>query len=245
MPPKEVIPDETMVPPNPLAVPTLTKELSLGLEALAEQTQKRVANLFALMLAGRLTVDQFVDAAADVIVGANLNAMANAQMSWDMLMGLLGIDIESVPHDSRDLYLDVDRLSQAIETSLDDDDTAETRILRVAQAEPKEAGQRRYSENVAGHSKTEGWVREMDSNPCTLCQWWSREGRVWPKHHALQTHKGCACMARPVFVAGRISGVSDVAYAASEARKRFGDTNTRRTVDPAAYTTHKSRAKRK
>lgn len=243
MPRQEDNLEKSLVPPNPVAAPTLTKELSLALEKLAGQTRALVSDGFTALMAGALTVDEFTAYAADIIVDANVEAMGMSQMSWDTLMVLLGIDVEEVPHDLRDHYMDIDRLTQAIETCLDNDDQAEFRLLNVAQAEPKEAGQHRYQENVAGHSKTEGWVRELDSDPCQLCVWWWREGRVWRKNHSMPTHKGCACMPRPVFIAGRIYGVGKAAYQASEARKKFGDLDARRAIDPSAYTTHASRAK--
>ena len=45
----------------------------------------------------------------------------------------------------------------------------------------------------------EGWTRSV-SGACQLCNWWSRDGRVWPKDHTMPRHKGCRCTQNPVLV---------------------------------------------
>lgn len=80
------------------------------------------------------------------------------------------------------------------------DDQAEARLARLARCEPLEAAQQATHEAMQKQPLVEGWVRHMDADPCQLCRWWWREGRVWPKAHRMPTHKGCNCQPRIVLV---------------------------------------------
>lgn len=98
---------------------------------------------------------------------------------------------------------DTDRLAKAASTVLDvarASDVPDTIIARIGRAEPLNTAARSYSGQLAESPLVEGWVRNMDADPCQLCQWWWREGRIWPKDHPFQTHHGCACVPRPVWV---------------------------------------------
>ena len=114
----------------------------------------------------------------------------------------------------------VDRLTAAAHTILDDlrlelnaaataegvesgdvpDPTraAGLRFERLARAEPLETAQQFSVDMMAAQPLVEGWTRQMDSDPCQLCVWWWREGRVWPKVHPFQSHKGCNCQPKVV-----------------------------------------------
>lgn len=97
---------------------------------------------------------------------------------------------------------DTDRLAKAASTVLDvarASDVPDTIIARIGRAEPLNTAARSYSGQLAESPLVEGWVRNMDADPCQLCQWWWREGRIWPKDHPFQTHHGCACVPRPVW----------------------------------------------
>lgn len=74
----------------------------------------------------------------------------------------------------------------------------EMQIGRTAHSEPLEAGQRATTDAMQKHPLVQGWVREFDDDPCQLCQWWAREGRIWPADHPMPTHKGCNCSQRIV-----------------------------------------------
>ena len=97
---------------------------------------------------------------------------------------------------------DADRLAKAASTVLEVarvSDVPDSIIARIGRAEPLETAAKAYSGQLANSELVEGWVRSMDPDPCQLCQWWWREGRIWPKEHPFQTHKGCACVPRPVW----------------------------------------------
>lgn len=98
---------------------------------------------------------------------------------------------------------DTDRLAKAATTVLDvarASEVPEAIVGRLARSEPLNTAARTYSATIATSPLVQGWTRQMDADPCQLCRWWWRNGRVWPKEHPFQTHTGCACVPRPVWV---------------------------------------------
>ncbi len=95
---------------------------------------------------------------------------------------------------------DVDRLAQAAATVIEvarASEVPEAIVGRLARPEPLNTAARTYSGQIRDSELVEGWTRHMDADPCQLCRWWWRNGRVWPKQHPFQTHTGCACVPRP------------------------------------------------
>jgi len=72
------------------------------------------------------------------------------------------------------------------------------RIERFARSETLETAQSATVEAMQHQPLIEGWTRQMDADPCQLCRWWWREGRIWPKEHPFQSHKGCNCQPKVV-----------------------------------------------
>lgn len=91
---------------------------------------------------------------------------------------------------------------EAAATVLAEPDAAETRLARLARAEPLEAAHQGTDDAVQKQPLVQGWVRQMDADPCELCRWWWRQGRVWPKDHPFQRHTGCNCRPRVVLRKG-------------------------------------------
>lgn len=79
-------------------------------------------------------------------------------------------------------------------------DNAEMRLTRLSRAEPFKAAQTAVHAAMQEQTLVEGWTRQMDADPCQLCRWWSRNGRVWPKQHPFQSHTGCNCQPKIVLV---------------------------------------------
>ena len=71
-------------------------------------------------------------------------------------------------------------------------------MSRLARAEPLESAATAYGEAMKRQPLVEGWTRQHGRRPVPALPWWWREGRVWPKAHPFQRHKGCACAPRPV-----------------------------------------------
>jgi hypothetical protein len=168
-------------------------------EATAASAQLEVAAIWAAVLAGQITVA----AAGLLIVGAINRANAEAVSLADVFLSVqiemaTGEPAPSTGVAPRD---DSDRLLKAFETIVDDsadDDEVLTRLDRLARSEPLETSQRAATEAMQAQPLVEGWTRAMDSDPCQLCRWWWREGRIWPKEHPFQSHKGCNCQAKVV-----------------------------------------------
>ncbi|AWG51484.1 hypothetical protein DDT48_20160 [Mycobacteroides abscessus] len=80
----------------------------------------------------------------------------------------------------------------------DQTNAPDMRLQRMARGEVFEAAQRATHDAMQKQPLVEGWVRHMDADPCQLCRWWWREGRIWPKSHRMPTHKGCNCQPRIV-----------------------------------------------
>jgi hypothetical protein len=70
---------------------------------------------------------------------------------------------------------------------------ADMRLERLARSEVFETAQQATHDAMQKQPLVEGWVRHMDADPCQLCRWWWREGRIWPKAHPMPRHKGCNC----------------------------------------------------
>lgn len=112
----------------------------------------------------------------------------------------------STTSESRQNPITADQTAQAQElangadaaTPVDQSDPAESRIARLARAEPLEAAQQATHEAMQQQPLVEGWIRQMDADPCQLCRWWWREGRVWPKAHPMPRHTGCNCQPKVV-----------------------------------------------
>jgi len=186
---------------------------------LADTTAIRAAAVYEALRAGYLT-----EAEAEQLIAATVNA-ANAA-SFSLADAYIAIQIEQatgVPAPATGvLPLDeLERLIVAVHTIFDDmrqaaeahvaasgpesaepaSDPAQTagmRLERLARSEPLETGQKASVAAMAQQPLVEGWTRHMDADPCQLCQWWDRDGRIWPKDHPFQSHKGCNCQPKVV-----------------------------------------------
>ena len=100
--------------------------------------------------------------------------------------------------------LDLDRLRTAAGTVLERLDptdagtvsTVEAAADRLARSEAVQAAQRNYGTTMGKSRAVSGWVRDIEPDACELCQWWQRDGQVWPAQHVMPTHPGCTCAQR-------------------------------------------------
>lgn len=142
----------------------------------------------------------FTASLAAVIAGYNARAAALAETAFaaEATVALQ----TAVPVLGLPVVDDLDRLTKSATTVLDTaraSEVPEKIVGRLGRAEPLNTAARTYSDTIRESPLTEGWVRQTDADPCTLCVWWSRSGRVWPKAHPMPTHTGCACVPRPVW----------------------------------------------
>jgi hypothetical protein len=168
-------------------------------EGLAARTERAVLGLYARLTAGEIDADTTVPLIAGVVNRANAAAVAlsdvwmAAQIEAQARIPVPVVGV--LPEDGSD------RLMQGVTTILSElvEDVV-TRLARMARAEPLEAGCWGTHEAMQQQPLVEGWVRQFDADPCQLCVWWGREGRVWPRDHRMPTHKGCNCQPRVVLV---------------------------------------------
>ncbi len=184
-------------------------------ESLAEATAIRVAGVYEALRAGYLTEDE-----AQQLIAAAVNT-ANAT-SFSLADAYIAMQIEhatGTPTPTTGVLPldDVERLIQAVHTifedmvqqaeahiaattspAVDPARTAGMRLERLARSEPLESGQKASVAAMTEQPLVEGWTRQTDADPCQLCQWWAREGRIWPKNHPFPSHKGCNCQPKIV-----------------------------------------------
>lgn len=184
---------------------TAVDQFQVQTEALAADTERAVLAIYAAFVSGQLIREAAVQLIVVAVNRANAAAVSLADVFLALqIEGLTGQPVPTIGIPPTDHS---ERLGKAVETILDDvdeqdddvdDEQASTRLTRLARAEPLETAQTATSEAMQKQELVEGWVRQFDADPCQLCQWWWREGRVWPKAHPFQTHKGCNCAARIV-----------------------------------------------
>lgn len=180
-----------------------------ALNSLAEDTQNRVAKVVAAYLAGHLAGVEFEAVIAAIILTAQDRGAVIADLS--LASQVTAGTGKAIPVQGR---LNPNRPEQVravirttIEASRTDDELA-TRLARIADNEPRYVARDTYQKSLQASRDVEGWTRGLDSDPCQLCVWWWRDGRVWPKNYPLQHHKGCQCTQVPV-VTKHIHPVTD------------------------------------
>lgn len=173
------------------------------LVSLAEDTERRVLDVYRAYLAGHLTRAEAVDRIGLLVSVANRQGVMLADLAFSAeVMAQTGVAAPTVGVTPTD---DLDRLTQAASTTLDVAETSavsEAIVARLARCEPLESAAKGYSDAMIRSGKTKGWVRRKSANACQLCTWWWREGRIWPAEHPFQHHKGCTCTPKPVIAEG-------------------------------------------
>lgn len=164
--------------------------------ALAAESETAAIALWAQ----QLDDDEFTALLAATVARHNARAAALAETAFaaEATVALRA----PVPVIGLPILDDAERLAKAATTVLDTaraSEVPEQIVGRLGRAEPLNTAARTYSDAVRESTLTEGWVRGLDADPCQLCRWWWREGRVWPKNHRMPTHPGCACVPRPVW----------------------------------------------
>lgn len=163
-------------------------------------TDKQVLEAWRQYGLGRITQPQFVQLAAAIIARANGAAVAVADLALSAeLLRVTGATHS--PVGMLPLAYDQPRLEKGVTSLLADAKAGgdiTDRLTRFARTEPLTAANDAYSRAVSTSAPVTGWVRQMDGDPCQLCRWWWREGRVWPSSYAMPHHKGCDCTQRIV-----------------------------------------------
>lgn len=95
---------------------------------------------------------------------------------------------------------------------LKEPEKADTRLERLGRSEVAQAAQMGVQEAMQANSDVIiGWARDVESDACQMCVWWTRledgEPRVWPVTHPMPIHVGCVCTQRPIIRAEYPYGV--------------------------------------
>lgn len=212
---------------------------------------KAAADLEALwdhVLAGRLLPGDFIDAAVARMTLYNgqgqVLAAADFAQQLTQAIGELPADYRAAAPLAH--ATDAGRLGSGLSTMTERAVTAEaarevtTQLVRYAKSEVFEATQRQYAEELKRPELVEGWTRGLENGACQLCNWWWREGRVWPATHTMAVHKGCHCRQIPVWRRG-IRRVSRSAMNQSGERRMAGTLEERRAMDVSDYSSRSLR----
>lgn len=134
------------------------------------------------------------------------------------------------------------RYAAAVATILSDPDSAVMRLGRLALSEAIEAARGRTTQLMRASREVDGWVRQLDSDPCELCQWWWRNGRIWPADHEMPVHKGCACAQSWTRISSlSIRMVGEQGRQQSEERREAGTLEERRAMNVGDYSSRSVR----
>ncbi len=160
-----------------------------------QDSKQKIMAAWSLYGKGYIDRAEFMRLAEGVLGLAGESAAAAADMAVSLeltrMNGTLATTQGVRAERKRKTYL------ASLETVLDGDGDVVMKLERLSLNAPLDAAVEAYSEAISVSDAT-GWVRQMDSDPCQLCRWWWREGRVWPIGHPMQHHSGCECVARPV-----------------------------------------------
>ena len=170
------------------------------LERLGDQARKSVISTYSLYQDGLIAEKTFIDVASELVQHTTERGYTYGQLSYDQVSAI----IKDMPPEPERLPLvpqpdtSKESISQSIETILaGDPEQINMRLARLGYSVAIEEAQRGYGDALRNDSWGDGWTRGMDDHACQLCEWWSRDGRIWPKAHPLQTHKGCKCQQIP------------------------------------------------
>lgn len=168
------------------------------LEQTVSATAAQVLAALAMYQAAKLTEEAFLAVVVAYLQAGNAAAASLADLSLAAVLTQATGEPIAPLGVATDHALDDDRLRKATSTMLALPDASTARWERLARAEGQEAAARAYSAGIRESRHVTGWTRGLSANACQLCQWWSRDGKVWPEDHEMPTHKGCTCNPVPV-----------------------------------------------
>lgn len=169
------------------------------LERLGSQGREAVLNTYQLYQAGLIDATTFIEVASDLLQHINERSAVFGQVSYAQVRAiLLDTAVELPATVTATASTSTGALAQSLQTILEGEpDQIVGRLERLGYVLPIESTQDGYSAALADDSMVEGWQRGLNDDACQLCQWWSWEGRIWPKVQPFQKHKGCKCQQIP------------------------------------------------
>lgn len=179
----------------------MTRRLTDAWARIGSAAADDAAALFDRLHGEGVPADGIVRALAMRITARNLAAGVDAEALARHQVAAWGLPLPEVPAAALSHWLDRNRLTDAMGTVVGridpgDESTvavASRAVAKVASAESLESARSVFRAAVTGTGRVRGWVRQTEADACDLCQWWERDGKVWPVDHDMPTHPGCAC----------------------------------------------------
>lgn len=176
-----------------------------GLEALRDNTAAVVMGVYASLRQAELSKSDIVDVLTPVLQRAAIEGQAMARGEFARMAERIGVvtDVTDAVEPVSFTNTATERLQAALQSALEDDDTAAARLERLARADPIEEAQRELTRSMQSNDEIVGWRRVLDSDHCEICGWLYRGGHVYKPSQELWVHPGCLCTAAPVTRAER------------------------------------------
>ena len=172
------------------------------LTRLGGQGRGAVLNTYQLYTAGLIDRSTFLEVSSELMQHINTQGRAYGRLSYESASSVMA---EREPLVERAATVDTPntstvKIQQSLETILDGNkDQIEQRLERLGTTLPIDETQAGYAAQLQADDLATGWTRLLDAEGCELCEWWSRDGRVWPKRHPMPRHKGCKCQQLPAY----------------------------------------------
>ena len=172
------------------------------LTRLGGQGRRAVLNTYQLYTAGLIDRSTFLEVSSELMQHINTQGRAYGRLSYESASSVMA---EREPLVERAATVDTPntstvKIQQSLETILDGNkDQIEQRLERLGTTLPIDETQAGYAAQLQADDLATGWTRLLDAEGCELCEWWSRDGRVWPKRHPMPRHKGCKCQQLPAY----------------------------------------------
>lgn len=162
------------------------------IEAVRGQSDRSLTGLFRMLERGAINRVEFIETGAQILATSNARSAAAGEAIFrDYMERALG---QPYTLKSASRPWNPERLQKALNTILAEEgiDTV-MQLERISKAEALKSGRRAYDAAMSAETRVEGWVRGLDADPCQLCIWWWREGRIWHRDHPMPAHDGCLC----------------------------------------------------
>lgn len=172
------------------------------LTRLGGQGRGALLNTYRLYTDGLIDRHTFLAVSSELMQHINTQGRAYGRLSYESASSVIA---DRDPLVERAATVDnpntsTVKIQQSLETILDgDQDQIEQRLERLGNTLPIDETQAGYAAQLQVDDLATGWTRLLDAEGCELCEWWSRDGRTWPKRHPMPRHKGCKCQQLPVY----------------------------------------------
>lgn len=169
------------------------------LERLGDQGRKALLDTYELYQSGLIDRDTMLDVASELLQFINDQGAAYGALSYSQVRAIMLDTATELPAKGTPLAsTSTGGISASLTTILNGDpEQIAQRLERLGYVLPIESAQGGYESTLQGDSAVEGWQRGLNDDACQLCQWWSWDGRIWPKVQPFQKHIGCKCQQIP------------------------------------------------